>query len=744
MSTQVAFAVSRALEEAFARRRPVLLFSAWAALPALPVAVGRLLLAMPGRLRSVPLNPCVGFFPWTGVDNGAFETATLTPEWVQAHRRRARIRRAGAGKALPGDLGLSDWEYAIQKLDGLHRERRVGVSSFMPLDSVQADGELRLGARPLLGNRARRGELRLPRYHGLHVSNASSSAVEQLTRCDLLLLDLQRSQGRRTESVCLDILDGLNSNTPSIVLAETSADVEVLSSSAAVAAIDLSVQARALRLPSVTVAVVARERAQHEQQFRYALPPPPHAEGEEELIRIAEGAWRALWRGIDAVGALSLVEWFRSELREVGRRREGSAARFNLISSLFERLESTTIKAVREERSAALVRALETSVELAAGPTTVIVASGTERDSVLRALDGKKWRPWVRVLTARHAASRAAQADTCVVVGHCGRATLDAVLRADPLVVTWVLDPVEAVQIGREGTWRANAMARLSLDSQALQEMGRQILRASGGVEEASGGDRPSMMTPLGGGGEGQRWKTDDGMGRRQTLVQHEVLDPHPSTTIYLADGSAIRVDAGRRFDVVPTGSFRPEARLASDVRPGDQLLVVRGDYQRTLSELLLEDMDTDETKAEAVARTAWASLCRSYMKKASEPATVVAARVRALGGRATGERVRAWMTGGSTPRDWRTFQCLAEALELALPEEVLRHMFTTIKRWRVAHRLRGREVVRLCRKAWFGGLSAADLARIQARWGLTARDLVEGSRIVEVEAIETAHGGDE
>lgn len=743
MSTQVAFAVSRALEEAFARRRPVLLFSAWAALPALPVAVGRLLLSMPGRQRSVPLNPCVGFFPWTGVDNGAFETATLTPERVQAHRRRARTRRAVAGSALPGDLGLSDWEYAIQKLDGHHRERRVGISSFMALDSVQTDGELRLGARPLVGNRVRRGEPRLPRCHGLHVSNASSSAVEQLARCDLLLLDLQRSQGRRTESVCLDILDGLNPSKPSIVLAETSADVELLSSSTAVAAIDLSVQARALRLPSVTVAIVARERAQDEQQFRYALPPPPHAEGEEELIRVAEGAWRALWRGIDAVGALSLVEWFRSEVREVGRRREASAARFNMVSSLFERLEATTIKAVREERRAALVRALETSVELAAGPTTVIVASGAERDSVLRALDGKKWRPWVRVLASRHAASRAAQADTCVVVGHCGRATLDAVLRADPLVVTWVLDPVEAVQIGREATWRANAMARLSLDSQALQEIGRQLLRASGGVEEANGGGGPSVMTPVGGDGEGQRWKSDGGMVRRRALV-HEVLDPHPSTTIYLADGSAIRVDAGRRFDVVPTGSFRPEARLASEVRPGDQLLVVRGDYQRTLSELLLEDMDTDETKAEAAARTAWASLCRSFMKKASEPATVVAARVRALGGHATAERVRAWMTGDSTPRDWRTFHCLAEALELALPEEALRHMFMTIKRWRVAHRLRGREVVRLCRKAWFGGLSAADLARIQARWGLTARDLVEGSRIVEVEAIETAPGGDE
>lgn len=136
----MAFAVSRALEEAFARRRPILLFSGWEALPALPVAVGRLLLTMPGRLRSVPLNPRVGFFPWTGVDNGAFETGTLTPERVQFRRRRTRTQRGRAGKALAGDLCLSDWEYAVRKLDERQRERRIGVTSFMPLDSIQPDG----------------------------------------------------------------------------------------------------------------------------------------------------------------------------------------------------------------------------------------------------------------------------------------------------------------------------------------------------------------------------------------------------------------------------------------------------------------------------------------------------------------------------------------------------------------------------------------------------------------------------
>lgn len=390
----------------------------------------------------------------------------------------------------------------------------------------------------MLGNRVRRGEPRLPSYHGLHVSNASRDAIAQLRRCDLLLLDLQRSQGRRTESACLDILDGLNPRTPSIVLAETSAHVVLLSSSTSVAAIDLSVQAGALPQATATVSVVARDRAQHEQQFRYALPPPPYSDGEEELIKVAVGAWRALWRNIDAGAATSLMEWFRSEVREIGRKSEGSAARFTLLSSLFERIASTAIGAVCQERSTAVVLALEASVEFAAGPTTAIVASGKESDSILRLLDGKKWRPWVRVLTARHAASGAAQADTCVVVGHCGRATLDAVLRCRPLSVTWVLDPVEAIQLGRESAWRAIAMDRLSLDSTAVNDIGQELTHAAGGLEEWARGDPPSVMTPLGRGWDGPRWKADEPRGRPRDFVQHEVLDPHPSTTIYLADGS--------------------------------------------------------------------------------------------------------------------------------------------------------------------------------------------------------------
>ena len=100
---------------------------------------------------------------------------------------------------------------------------------------------------------------------------------------------------------------------------------------------------------------------------------------------------------------------------------------------------------------------------------------------------------------------------------------------------------------------------------------------------------------------------------------------------------------------------------------------------------------------------------------------------------------VRSWLRDGRdarTPGDWETFRAFAEALNLGLPEGVVRQFYDTIRRWRIGHRKRGRDVVRLLRSAWFGGLAPAEAARIEERWGLGVRDLIEGSRVLEVERV--------
>lgn len=724
------------------RRGPVVLFSNWQPTDHLAASVARLLLSMPHRLSAPPLNWTLGLFPLSGAAHGALREPILPPRTVLASRSRARIRRSTAGNAQPGDLIRSDWEYALAKLDDQHGGTLVGLESVVPIDSVQADGSVRLGPRPLVGHRVRRGEPRLPRIVGLHGRHATAEAIRELTDADLLVVDLHRARGVRTSVACGEILGELDTGLPTIVLAENALELHQLSRNPCVKSVSLSIEMTQCPSAPVVTWVVGRERAQLEQELRFALPPPPYVGAEENLVHLAAAAWRAIWRNTDVDQVPALLSWFRKDLDECRHHSLSSASRFNAVASLLERVTRGSSEAVRERAEASML-ALESVVESGAGRVTAVVGSVQEREWWVRRLSEVEWGPWVRVLPARHAADAATGSAGCVVLGHGGRHTVDAAARCRGGQMAWVVDPIEAIQLGFDARRYGQDLDRLGLTESGslLGRLGESLVHASGGLAEPAGAGE----VVLGADESGIQgvWGPVVG-GRAEALPDEshtEVLDGHHPTSIYLADGTILRVDPQRRFDVVRAGAIRPQVALASQVVAGDQLLVVRGEYQRTLSDLLIEEMDLGETRAEAEAREAWATLCRVYANRLVLSPVQIAAEVRRRGGHATTERVRAWLTprdGGSMPQNWRTFTALAEVLGINLPEAALRQMWMAIKRWRVAHRLRGREVVKLCRAAWFGGLAPADLSRIEERWGLTARDLVEGSRIVEVEVVET------
>jgi hypothetical protein len=309
-----------------------------------------------------------------------------------------------------------------------------------------------------------------------------------------------------------------------------------------------------------------------------------------------------------------------------------------------------------------------------------------------------------------------------------------------------VIDPVEAALAERDARSQSWHLSRLGLDEASILLGGYAEALSAGATEvpDPAGSDL-TFLSVVPQPSQPSMDASALGTSLRDLELTEDVLDPHPSASLFLADGSVLRVDRGRRFDVVRGGGSRPQTLSADELEPGDLLLVVRGEYQRTLSELLLEDMDSSEMKDEATARLAWGTLCRSFASRSQLSAARVAEQVRRLDGQATAETVRSWLAPGptsTTPRDWQTFLAFANVLGLDLPEEAIKMMFRKVKRWRVAHRMRGREVVRLCRAAWFGRLPASDLATIEERWGLTVRDLVEGSRLVEVEDLAFSSEG--
>lgn len=721
------------LQTAYRDRRAVVLFTAWRSVGSFPAAFGTVLLSIPSRLRALPLNMEVGFGPFTTVDSVALSHPRLPAHRVARARNFARVyRRNRPSTSFPRDLINSDWDYALQRLGGNALNLVLGIDSFVSVDSINTSGDIVVGTRPVIGQRAKRDEPRRPRLVGLRPRALTDASVRRLCGSELLLLNLHSAKGPKSSELVRQAMILRTPGAPLVLLAENASEL-VRFLSAAPFDVPLGAHACAEYPRQVILESrgVGRTRPQWEQEFRFALPKEGLSEREEDLARLARAAWRTQWRSL-TMGEPERTPKFRflTELSRLRRSELSSGDRFALMAQLLSRVENE-VAATARERLTAVVSAVKSELSRNAARIQVIVGNGFEQQfvssEVARLTEGTS----VTVGTARHLADAAQLADTCLVCGYYGPMTLDACLRARAQKVIWVLDPIEAAAAAFEAHKQAALLGRLGFaDAEhLLGVLDQTLFTASGGLRMGDPDDHAQMFSRL---------PTSRAADFR-SAPDVEVIDEGADTLLLLDDGVLLQTSPSRRFDVVRPGAPLPKTVSASELNEGDQILLVRGTYQRTLSELLLEDMDQKELHKQAGLRRTWSAMVRSVVEQQRLSAMGIVQRVRQSGGSATIERVKSWLRDApemTTPRDWPTFLAFARALGIQLPDEAIREFFDAIRTWRVGHRWRGREVMRLLRLAWFGGLSAADLARTEQRWGLGVRDLIEGSRVVEVEAV--------
>jgi hypothetical protein len=103
-------------------------------------------------------------------------------------------------------------------------------------------------------------------------------------------------------------------------------------------------------------------------------------------------------------------------------------------------------------------------------------------------------------------------------------------------------------------------------------------------------------------------------------------------------------------------------------------------------------------------------------------------------------QTVRAWTTPSleddRVPAKWEYFQKLADVIGCGIPESELRRLYDAIRLLRVWHRKTGRDIVRMMRAARTGSLDPTGLRRVEERFGVSVRELVEATRIVEIDDI--------
>lgn len=723
------------MEVAIQGRRPVVVFGAWRSTGSVPASLATLLLSAVHHLDGVPLNLAVTCTPFARMDDVAL-CREVRLSRVVASRQKARVRRFLSGRRLPGDLEFSDWDVPAQVAARESALARLPLRSFIAVDRITPDGGISHEARPGLGQHASKKKgARLPQLRVLSARAATDAAIEALSDADLEVIGLSGARGEKTIKLVAEALRRVRPDQPALILADCAAEIAYFSQAPVLEhARDAVALSPAPGAPELRVYVVGQARAQYEEQFRFAMPTDDLSPEERELAELGRAAWRHRWRTVDSdVASSHTRERFLRALSDEQRRRPSGADRFNQFVRLLATSErDASISAC--ERFDAVSDVLLHSAQDSRRVLAVVGSAGD--DAVLKSmLSGAKTGGAASVAVLRQMARTSIKAESVVLCGYYGPATLDGALRAGARTVTWIVDPIEA----REASWTLHRQGAV-LNQIGLGDMADVLGRLDSTLREAAGGtlaqhseDHPGLFVR-----PAREWATGDSAIDDSTFPVEE-LDADADYLVVLLDGTRLRVGAGRRFDVLRSQSPHPECVRASELQEGDEVLLVEGSYQETLSELLLYEMDRTRLQEEARARNTWVALAQSAMASSGLAVDAIVRRLRSAGVTISSQRVRSWLREDdeeTTPRDWMQFLAFARAIGIGIDDGEIRYYFDRIKRWRVQHRSLGRAVVRAVRIAYFGGLSAADSARIASEWGLGVRDLIEGCRVEEVEAV--------
>jgi hypothetical protein len=216
---------------------------------------------------------------------------------------------------------------------------------------------------------------------------------------------------------------------------------------------------------------------------------------------------------------------------------------------------------------------------------------------------------------------------------------------------------------------------------------------------------------------------------------------------ILLADGTRLDVPENARFEIVNGAALKLRRARASDLRAGDEILVLNDDSRAEFSDRLLTVVDSGPLASAATARQTWFEILKAV--RAAHPLSIrKVAEGMTRQGQSVGEyNVRSWLPTVDDPSplipdSLDKFLAFANALQIVLPHEALVHLYTEIRRWRDGHRKCGRYLVRAIRGAYSARLDAPTLSRIERDWGMNARQLMQAVELATVDSVLKATEG--
>jgi hypothetical protein len=325
-----------------------------------------------------------------------------------------------------------------------------------------------------------------------------------------------------------------------------------------------------------------------------------------------------------------------------------------------------------------------------------------------------------------------------IVSGYFGLSTFDKVFASKASTVRFIFDSTEA-----RAAWYGARRISQCLRKFHLEDAAETVEGFAAKIAESI----PSNLRPASADIEiGVSWfsfpdavQGKDNVGVLRELLNDEVL-------VCLTDGTQLEVGENVRFDVLGSVGSRIRAVKATELNPGDEIVILQEDARSLFSEKLMKTLDDGILKEAVEQRHLWLMLVKldSSTKKLS--ALTLSRRMAALGHPVTSATVRSWIkfdeeSEAKVPENWTRFLAFATAVGISIQEDLLKKTFEAIRRLRIRHRAAGRHLARAIRAAYLNRLDAYAINRIKREWGLDVLQLMNSARLGVVDDVVLPRG---
>jgi hypothetical protein len=706
-------------------RIPVL--SLWKRLPFIPLFAAHLHLRWPGQVKSLPLSPRIGIFPFFASDLDLLCRPLYNVQRAQLVRQTARARRFSISPTPKGEL-YPDWEQAVDRRRHKLQHLVLPASSFISIDRVNESGDIKQGNRQIIGRFAPRGE---PRPQLL--VPARVEVTRQLIRAfgglDLILINVQNIRGKQLAGSIEYFLREIPTTVPILILASSPADllfVGALEPPSKNPVILTGVN----RTSNMKVKDVNRDRPQAERQFCFAI--EGLSEKSDIMFRLVSQAKRTWWATRQSMSvdtpreSMAFARLYSDMLeRSPGGELELLEETKRLISQ-----ESENV-AMRDERRNSLIQAVLHDAK--GGSLLILVRSDGAAEELKSMLAGyldvsvselsslgvdvsNVFGPWPTAVY-----------ETCVACGYFGTSTIDMLFASGAHAGVLIVDPIEA----RVAIWDIEKRFcgvpdlpdALTADFRSLSAKLEAI---------ASPSAAPISLPTLSG----------DSMRSASAVTTASMYVGKPTyVCLCFTDGSTQQSTANARFEVAGGKHRQLQSIPAKDLNTGDQVVLLNDDERAGFSERLLQAMDEGRFRNDKQTRSIWLLTLRAIRSGVKVSVPEIKQRMEKEGVAVDASTIRTWLPSASSdecgvPEGEDAFLAFAKAVEISMPRDTLSDWFISINRLRINHRKIGRELVRAIRGNYLGRLDPVSVAKMDKEWGVEAKTLLEAARVATIDDV--------